>query len=224
MTAAQSQAQIESSLGFNPQKYVNTTVESKLFLADGYVEYFNNVGVCTCCADSIKGQQDKVLSYKYPRSVNTLYKKDYQTRQDMIQCGHGKQPQFIIDNEKRNLKVKFNPPFNNVSTKQADFQPFSIKQVEAEEEQKAKQVDPIFINSTTYGTNYANWGARPFERVKEIINRPFDSPFKSRSTYTNDFNKNENQRLPPDFEREFDDKFYKEMRARNQKGEFAGLL
>jgi hypothetical protein len=62
--------------------------------------------------------------------VNTLYNKDYKTRDAMLQCGHGKQPQFIIDNEKRNVKLRFDPPFNNVSTQKADFKPFSVKKVD----------------------------------------------------------------------------------------------
>jgi hypothetical protein len=65
-----------------------------------------------------------------------------------------------------------------------------------------------FVNSTTYGANFANWGAKPFERIREISKKPFESPFNSKSTYKIDFNKNEGQRLPPDFEREFDEKFY----------------
>ena len=35
-------------------------------------------------------------------------------------------------------------------------------------------MNPLFMGSTTYGTNFANWGAKPFERVKEIRKHPFN--------------------------------------------------
>lgn len=53
---------------------------------------------------------------------------------------------------------------------------------------------------------------------------PFDSKFMGKSTYYTDFNKAEGKKLPPQFEREYDEKFYEDMKKRNYKGEFASLL
>jgi len=84
--------------------------------------------------------------------------------------------------------------------------------------------NPLFINSTTYGTTYANWGCKPFERVREIGKRPFKSHFQGQSTYYKDFAKDSEHMLPPEFERNYDEKFYEDMKRRNQKGEFGSLL
>ena len=84
--------------------------------------------------------------------------------------------------------------------------------------------NPLFINATTNSTTYANWGTKPFEKVGEIRKMPFDSKFMGKSTYFSEFNKPEGKKLPPQFERDYDEKFYEEMKRRNQKGEFAGLL
>ena len=84
---------------------------NRYLVSNIHIEYFGqNSGLCTCCADSIKGQQDKVLNFKYPRCVNTLYKKDFLKKLE------GKQQQFILDKEKRLVKIKFDPHQTNLST------------------------------------------------------------------------------------------------------------
>ena len=82
----------------------------------------------------------------------------------------------------------------------------------------------MFINSTTYGANFANWGSKPFERMREIGKKPFISKFYGESTYCKDFAKEEGKQLPPEFEREYEKKFKEEFRKKNQRGEFAALL
>lgn len=62
--------------------------------------------------------------------MSTLYKKDYKTT-----CGlHGKQQQFIIDNEKRQVRIKFDPKMTKETTFQADYRPFQMKAIVKEEE------------------------------------------------------------------------------------------
>lgn len=80
---------------------------------------------------------------------------------------------------------------------------------------KKYESNPIFMNATTNSTTYVNWGAKPFERVREIRKLPFDSKFMGKSTYYADFNKPEGKQLPPQFEREYDEKFYQDRRKRN---------
>jgi hypothetical protein len=60
---------------------------------------------------------------------------------------------------------------------QSDYKPFMLRTVRKDdgEDRESFQVNPLFINSTTYGMNYANWGTSPFERRREIGNRPFKS-------------------------------------------------
>ena len=76
-------------------------------------------------------------------------------------------------------------------------------------------MNPLFVGSTTYGSNFANWGAKPFERVSEISKKPFQVPFNSLSSYQTSFNKSPDQKLPPEFERQYDSNFLKEMKKRN---------
>jgi hypothetical protein len=48
-----------------------------------------------------------VLSYKYPTSVGTMYKRDFKTNEMKLKEGHfGKQPVFNLDQEKRKLRMK----------------------------------------------------------------------------------------------------------------------
>ena len=82
----------------------------------------------------------------------------------------------------------------------------------------------MFLNSTSYGTYFANWGAKPFEKVKGIDKALLEFKFKGDSSYNVAYNKAEDQLLPPDYERKYDEKFMQEMRKKNQKGEFGSLL
>lgn len=69
-----------------PQLIVNYPITNNLFWK---IEYFGrDAKVCTCCADSIKGQLNRVLSYKYPTSVGTIYKKDFKQKNDDVKVGH----------------------------------------------------------------------------------------------------------------------------------------
>ena len=86
-----------------------------VLIMPNYLEYFSkDTGVCTCCADSIKGQLNRVLSYKYPTNVNTLYKKDF--KRNTSTGFLTKAEPFVIENEKRNVKIRFDPPSNLQST------------------------------------------------------------------------------------------------------------
>jgi hypothetical protein len=38
--------------------------------------------------------------------------------------------------------------------------------------------NPLFLNSTSYKTLYANWGAKPFERVRQVDKKLLDFKFK----------------------------------------------
>lgn len=96
-----------------------------------------------------------------------------------------------MDEEKRNVKIKFDPPLTLQSTFQSDYKPFLTRSVKKEDDGKGYFANPLFINSTTNGMTYANWGTKPFERVREIRKMPFDAQFKGKSTYNNDFNKGE---------------------------------
>jgi hypothetical protein len=88
----------------------------------------------------------------------------------------------VIDNEKRNVQIRFNPPQENQSIFKSDFRPYAVQGVPKQDD-KVFQSNPLFINSTTNSTTYANWGAKPFERVGEIRKMPFDSKFYGKSTY-----------------------------------------
>ena len=90
-----------------------------------------------------------------------------------------------------------------------------MRTVQKNDEPKGYFSNPLFINSTTNSTTYANWGAKPFERAHEIRKMPFDSKFNGKSTYYTEFNKPEGKKLPPQFEREYDEKFYEDMKKRN---------
>ena len=60
-----------------------------------------------------------------------MYNQDYHEgtspSNSKFMAGMGRQKQFIIDDEKRNVKIKFNPPTNMLTTKQVDYKPFLIR-------------------------------------------------------------------------------------------------
>lgn len=105
----------------------------------------------------------------------------------------------------------------NHSTFQTDYKPFMLKSVDQNDEENSKNYfsNPLFINSTTYGVNFANWGSKPFERMREIGKKPFISKFYGESTYVKDFAKEDGKQLPPQFEREYEKKFKEEFRKKN---------
>lgn len=72
---------------------------------------------------------NRVISYKYPQSIGTMYKQDFKMKQGHgYNCdGTGRQPQFILDKEKRNVKIKFDPPMELKTTKEMDYRPFVVK-------------------------------------------------------------------------------------------------
>lgn len=78
----------------------------------------------------------------------------------------------------------------------------------------------MFVSSTTYGSTFANWGAKPFERVKEISKKPFSLKFKAESSYQQAFKQSDSQRYSTatadDKEKEYDEKFKQELRKRGQ--------
>ena len=51
---------------------------------------------------------NRVISYKYPDTLSTLYKKDYRSNKPFLEtCPHGKKLQFILEKEKRRKSIKF---------------------------------------------------------------------------------------------------------------------
>ena len=223
-------------MGLDPQTYVNTTIDcNQLSLI--FLEYFSkDAAVCTCCAHSIKGQQDRVLSYKYPTNVQTHYKKDFnKARNSLTHSTPVKAQPFNLEQEKR--IVKFDQPAThcmsstNQSTFQADFKPFLIRSVQTinvdanETPNKAYYNNPLFVSTTTYGATFGNWTAKPFERVKEITKKPFSIQFKAESSYQQTYkNKAEDKKFMPEYERHYDAQFKIDMKKKGQQGEFGGLM
>ena len=71
---------------------------------------------------------NRVISYKYPDTLSTLYKKDYRSNKPFLEtCPHGKKLQFILEKEKRNVKIDSHPKMYLQTIKQQDYQPFLIK-------------------------------------------------------------------------------------------------
>ena len=60
-----------------------------------------------------------------------------------------------------------------------------------------------------------NWGTKPYLKVGEIRKLPFNSEFKGKTSYGTAFNKGNGKELTPEFERQFDEKFYNDMKKRN---------
>ena len=53
-------------------------------------------------ADGIKGGLNRVISYKYPHHISTLYNVDYKKKNA---AGTGRQEPFVLDNERRKNKI-----------------------------------------------------------------------------------------------------------------------
>jgi len=55
-------------------------------------------------ADGIKGGLNRVISYKYPHHISTLYNVDYK-KKNGYPDGTGRQEPFVLDNERRKNKI-----------------------------------------------------------------------------------------------------------------------
>ena len=51
-----------------------------------------------------------------------------------------------------------------------------------------------------------------------------DFKFKGDTNYNMSYNKTEDQKLPPQYQRDYDERFLVNMKTKMQKGEFGGLL
>ena len=103
------------------------------------------------------------------------------------------------------------------TTKQVDYRPFLIHHTSKDNNEQVDTfpISPIFLGSTSYNTMFANWGSKKFERVRNVDKKLLDFKFKGQSSYTREFSKAEEMKLPPKFETEYDEKFMKEMKKKN---------
>ena len=64
------------------------------------------------------------------------------------------------------------------TTSQVDYKPFLVRsQMQIGNNQESYFNNPLFLNSTSYGSQYANWGAKPFERVRAVDKKMLDFKF-----------------------------------------------
>jgi hypothetical protein len=76
------------------------------------------------------------------------------------------------------------------TTNEVDYKPFLIRNFQkAGNDGQGYYFNPMFLNSTSYGTQYANWGAKPFERVRAVDKRLLELKFKGSSSYNQHFMK-----------------------------------
>ena len=74
-----------------------------------------------------------MISYKYPKAISTLYTQDYkqgvspQNKGNILLEGAGRQKQFILADEKRNVKIKYDLPMSTKTTSQVDYKPFLVR-------------------------------------------------------------------------------------------------
>mmetsp|Transcript_17449 Transcript_17449/g.16660 ORF Transcript_17449/g.16660 Transcript_17449/m.16660 type:complete len:99 (+) Transcript_17449:731-1027(+) len=93
-----------------------------------------------------------------------------------------------MEKEKRDLKIKFNPPISFMTTKDFDYKPFLIRnQQKTDDNDGSYFVNPLFVNSTSYGSQYPNWGAKPFEKVKPVPKNMLQFKFKGESNYNSSY-------------------------------------